>query len=316
MEHNFYPEKPELIEPKARGNMALTFFSVVVFILSFLLLFTDEVSFILNLVLVLIIHELGHFLMMKLFGYQNVRMLFIPLMGAFVQGTKKEFSQKQSLIVISAGPFPGIVLGIISLYLASVYKSDYLFELSILFLIINIINLVPLDPLDGGQLLKLLLNINHDLFIMIFTLFSSLSLIFIGWYLDSWFLIVFGFLMGFRVRSFQNQYELRKKIKEDEINYHASYDTLSNKDFAKIKSILLDNIPNLQNYLDMVEESEAKQMIASQVNNILVTPIKRDAALWLKILIVISWIASISFPIWVILNFDFVVANFHWWFNV
>jgi len=60
------------------------------------------VDFILPLIIVLLIHEMGHFLLMKLFKYDNVRMLFIPLMGAFVQGNKEEYSQKQSLWVVIA----------------------------------------------------------------------------------------------------------------------------------------------------------------------------------------------------------------------
>ena len=71
----------------------------------------DQFLFLMNLLIVLVIHEMGHFIAMKVFKYQNVRMLFIPLMGAFVQGKKSNYSQKQSLIVLIAGPFPGIIIG-------------------------------------------------------------------------------------------------------------------------------------------------------------------------------------------------------------
>jgi hypothetical protein len=105
-EYDFYPPKPELIEAKPKGNLALTVFSVVLFVIAFLLVFTEEVNFIIYFLVVLLTHELGHFIMMKAFGYKNVRMLFIPLMGAFVQGSKKQYSQKESFLVIAAGPFP------------------------------------------------------------------------------------------------------------------------------------------------------------------------------------------------------------------
>ena len=232
-EYDLYPTKPELIEPKAKGNLALTMFSIVLFIITFLFIFTNEINFVFNLILVLIIHELGHFLLMKLFGYKNVRMLFIPLMGAFVQGSKEEYSQRQSLLVVGAGPFPGIILGLFLIYLAGYYHQVWMMDMAMLFLLLNIINLVPLDPLDGGQLFKLLIRSNHDLFILIFTFFSSLVLIGFGWFIDSWVMMAFGFFMGFRVRTIQNQYNLRRELKEDEVNFHTSYKLLSNRDFAR-----------------------------------------------------------------------------------
>ena len=114
-EFDLYPPKPTLNEPKVKGSLAMTIFSIVLFILTFLFVFTDEVNFVFHLLIVLLVHEMGHFTMMKLFKYKNVRMLFIPLMGAFVQGSKEEYSQKQSLLVVGAGPFPGIIIGSILL---------------------------------------------------------------------------------------------------------------------------------------------------------------------------------------------------------
>jgi stage IV sporulation protein FB len=198
-EFDLYPPKPELSEPKAKGNLALTIFSIILFILVFLFIFTDEVTFIFNLVLVLIVHEMGHYLMMKAFGYKNVRMLFIPLMGAFVQGSKEVYSQKQSILVVAAGPMPGILIGLALVILAGVYQIPFMMYLGLLFLLLNIINLLPLDPLDGGQLFKLLIKTNHELFLLVFSFISSLTLIGIGWFIDNWILIAFGFIMGFRV---------------------------------------------------------------------------------------------------------------------
>lgn len=316
MEYDFYPQKPELLEPKAKGNVALTIFSIVLFILTFLFIFTDEVNFVFNLVIVLIIHELGHFLMMKLFGYKNVRMLFIPLMGAFVQGSKEEYSQKQSLLVVGAGPFPGIILGVLLMYFAGVYQNGWMMELSVLFLLLNIINLIPLDPLDGGQIFKLLMRSNHDLFILVFTFISSLVLIAFGWFIDSWVMILFGFFMGFRVRTIQNQYQLRKELKKENVNFKTTYKLLTNRDFSVIKQVVLDNTPNLRKFLESVEPEEADPIIASQVNSVLVSPVHQDASWFFKILIILFWLAALSIPFVIFINFDFFVANYEWWFEV
>ena len=316
-EFDFYPPKPELIEPKAKGNLALTIFSIVLFVMTFLFVFTDEVNFVFHLLIVLLVHELGHFAMMKLFRYENVRMLFIPLMGAFVQGSKEEYSQKQSLLVVGAGPFPGVFIGALLIILASKYQETWLVDLGLLFLFLNIINLVPLDPLDGGQLFKLLIKKNHELFILIFSFISSLVLIAFGWYIDSWVMMIFGFLMGFRVRSIQNQYYLRKELKEEQVNYQTTYKLLSNRDFSKIKEVLLEHTPALRSYIDQVAPEEADPLLASQVNNVLLSPIKRDASILFKICMVALWVFSLLSPfVLLFIFFDSIKENFGWYLEI
>lgn len=316
-EFDFYPPKPELIEPKAKGNLALTIFSIVLFVMTFLFVFTDEVNFVFHLLIVLLVHELGHFAMMKLFRYDNVRMLFIPLMGAFVQGSKEEYSQKQSLLVVGAGPFPGVIIGTVLIILASKYQEAWLVDLGLLFLFLNIINLVPLDPLDGGQLFKLLMKKNHELFILVFSFISSLILIGFGWYIDSWVMMIFGFLMGFRVRSIQNQYHLRKELKEEEVNYQTTYKLLSNRDFSKIKEVLLEHTPALRSYIDQVAPEEADPLLASQVNSVLVSPIKRDASVFFKICMIALWVVSLLSPfVLLFIFFDSFKENFGWYLEI
>ena len=149
---NLYPSKPKLKEEESKSNWSLTAFSLVVFILSFLVLFSDNIQFLIFLIVVLFIHELGHFLFMKLFKYKNVRMMFVPLMGAFVQGAKKVYSQKESFMVVMGGPIPGVLLGVVGAIIAFEYQMSWMLELSAVFILLNMIHLLPLDPLDGGQL--------------------------------------------------------------------------------------------------------------------------------------------------------------------
>lgn len=315
-EYDFYPPKPELIEAKPKGNLALTVFSVVLFVIAFLLVFTEEVNFIIYFLVVLLTHELGHFTMMKAFGYKNVRMLFIPLMGAFVQGSKEEYSQKQSLIVIGAGPFPGIILGFGFILLASLFQEVWMVNLGLLFLFLNLMNLIPLDPLDGGQLFKLLMKHNHDLFLLIFSFVSSLVLIIVGWLIDEYMLILFGFIMGFRVRSIQNQYHLRKELRAEGINYKTTYKLLSNKDFQRIKNVLLERSNALRTYVDNVSEEEAKPLLASQVNSVLVSPVKKDASLFFKISIIFFWLVSLITPLVLLLVYlEKIMEYYDWYFK-
>jgi len=174
-EFELYPEKPHLQKQVVRSNWGLTVFTIVLFIAVFLSLYSDRADFVFFLVLVLLVHEFGHFSMMKRFNYENVRMLFIPLMGAFVQGSKERYSQTESLLVVVFGPFPGIILGSIGLYLSGVYQMDWLLLLSFIFIFVNAINLLPIDPLDGGQILKLIVIRQRDLYLMIFALISGVN---------------------------------------------------------------------------------------------------------------------------------------------
>jgi hypothetical protein len=310
-EFDLYPQKPLIDKVKIESNWGLTFFSLVLFVGTFLFLFKDQIRFVLFLILVLFIHEMGHFLFMKLFKYENVRMLFIPLMGAFVQGSKEKYSQKESFFVISAGPFPGIWIGSVLLVFASVYQQEWMLELSFLFLFLNVINLFPIDPLDGGQLFKLYVNKKRDLFLMLFALFSSLLMIFVGWMIDSYIILAFGFLMGFKVRGFQRNHHLRKILDEKQIPYESTYDELSNEHYAKIKEVLIEETPALKKYLDLSEENN-EELMASHVNSALLAPVMKDAGMGLKVIFVCLWLLSLSFPVYLLAS---DVLDFGWYFE-
>ena len=310
-EFDLYPPKPLIEKVKVESNWGLTFFSMVLFVGTFLFIFKDQLRFVLFLILVLFIHEMGHYLFMKLFKYENVRMLFIPLMGAFVQGNKEKYSQKESFFVISAGPFPGIWIGSAFLIFAASYKQEWMLELSFLFLFLNVINLIPIDPLDGGQLFKLYVTKKRDLFLMVFALVSSMLMILVGWKIDSYVILAFGFLMGFKVRSFQRSYHLRKVMDEKNIRYESTYDELTNEEYAKIKEVLIDETPALQKYLSLSEENN-DELLASHVNAALLAPVKQDAGRTLKILVVLFWLLSLCLPVYFLLS---DVLDFSWYFE-
>jgi len=73
---------------------------------------------------IVIFHELGHFFAMKFFRYKDLGIFFIPLLGAYVSGSKREVSQKESSIILLAGPIPGIILGIVFYFLYN-YNPDF-----------------------------------------------------------------------------------------------------------------------------------------------------------------------------------------------
>ncbi len=306
---NLYPSKPKLKEEESKGNWSLTAFSLVVFILSFLVLFSDNIQFLIFLIVVLFIHELGHFLFMKLFRYKNVRMMFVPLMGAFVQGAKKVYSQKESFMVVMGGPIPGVLLGVVGAIIAFEYQMSWMLELSAVFILLNMINLLPLDPLDGGQLFRLLVKYDHDLFLMIFSLVSSLILIGVGFIYNSYPLIIFGFLMSFRVRSIQKRYLIRKTLDERNIKYQLSYDELTDMEYAGIRSVVMEQNASLKRYKELAN-ANADKIIAEHVNTVLEIPLIQDTTIFFKLIVILLWLLSFIAPVYLFLEFG---SRFAWY---
>lgn len=313
---DFYPEKPILEVTQTKRKKSQLIVSMVLFFALFFVFFQANFLFVTQLIFVLFIHELGHLLVMKYFRYENVRMLFIPMMGAFVSGKKDNYSQKESLLVVAAGPIPGFIIGLLLLLIAASVHSAILVDFGLLFLFLNYINLLPLYPLDGGQFIQIIVKRFNDYFTFIFEFISSLLFIGIGWSIDSWLMMLFGFYMGFRVHSIQSLIAVRKELDEEGIEYRSSYAELSNKNYAGIRAKLLEKSKTLRNYMDMVETEEGNQLLAKQVQSILKNTIDFNASLFLKLFLILTWISILLSPILVYLFFkEDLISSYGWYIN-
>lgn len=277
---------------------------MVLFALTFSILINDYILIGL-LLFVLLIHELGHFIMMKLFGYEELNMTFIPFLGAMVQGKKNEYSQKETIIMLMAGPLPGIIFGLLLINYSINNEIAWLVQLSVLLLFLNIVNLLPLDPLDGGQLVKNLFLGNHELFQLVFAIISSIMVIIIGWWFNSWFIMIFGFLMGFRVKQLHKLFLIRKDLKNENISVESSYESLSDRSYAKIKKIVMEYTPVLKTIQDESDHEHFDKIVANQVDNILLPPSVKDASLTFKLMTLLIWIGAFIMTAYVFLNIDF-----------
>ncbi len=299
---SIYPNKPFLEEDKAvKGHVSMTVLSMLLFFLSIMLLFDIEIVFIAQLVFVVLFHELGHYFYMKRFSYQNVRLLFIPLMGAFVHGTKENQSQRENLLTFLGGPIPGILLGSVLWVLGNYFQQSWLHQFAILFFAINLFNLFPLLPLDGGRILAILFYGKIDKIQVIISFSTSMILIGIGFYFQWYFTMVLGLLMGFQVRSLHRKYLIRKGLNEDEVDYNSSYLNLSNRSYHFIKNHILENTPSLRKFIDNVEENEeTNTLVAREVKNMLDIPMKLDLSMKMKVSAILLWILSFIVPIFLI----------------
>ena len=93
---------------------------------------------------------------MKIFGYKGVNMTFVPFVGAYVSGEAINLSKRNKIIVLLAGPLPGIVIGLFLFYLYQANFNSGYFRAALPFLLLNFFNLVPISPLDGGQIFETL----------------------------------------------------------------------------------------------------------------------------------------------------------------
>jgi tetratricopeptide (TPR) repeat protein/Zn-dependent protease len=118
---------------------------------------------------VLVLHELGHFTAMKLFGYKDTKMFFLPMFGAAVTGKKVDASLSEKVWVLLAGPLPGLILGF-SLMAAMQLNPAlrWLDRTAWLLVGLNLPNLLPLYPLDGGKIAHHLLFSRYPLSDVIF----------------------------------------------------------------------------------------------------------------------------------------------------
>ncbi|MCU0835213.1 MAG: hypothetical protein MUC77_12405 [Chromatiaceae bacterium] len=136
------------------GKLVLLVGSAALFSLAFGVAFNWELAGML--LIVVLLHEGGHFLAMKSFGYRDLSIFFVPLLGAATLGHKADATPGQKLWVYLAGPVPGLVLGALALVAGLAAGNSTLLTFAIVALVVNLLNLLPISPLDGGRILEVL----------------------------------------------------------------------------------------------------------------------------------------------------------------
>lgn len=300
---SYYPPKPVIERRDPKRHISITILSIIVFALTFSLI-TDNYILISIIVGALFFHELGHFIMMKIFGYKNLSMLFIPFLGAMVSGKKKLYSQIERSLMVIAGPVPGIILGFILLNYGMGNEGIISLQMGAILIFLNVMNLIPLDPLDGGQLLHTLYFKKYELFQFIFAIASSLGVIVLGLLMNSWIITAFGVIMGFRIKSKHKMYLVRNNMRSEELRYEANYEDLSDKTFQKIKSVVETHTPILKEIKENSNIEKYNQIVARQVEKVLSPPTKKDASVLYKTIILVVWAGAIGLAIYALLQID------------
>lgn len=174
---------PTLIKAAKFGKYAITFWSMLVSMILYGWAYGSWV-FGLGIVLMILIHEMGHVLAAKEKGIAVSAPMFIPFLGAFVSMKQTEDRSQQAFIAYG-GPLIGGLGAVISLICTQIWPEQHMFLiLAHVGLILNLFNLLPVRPLDGGQILQVVGPwhnwVGIALFLVTCMLFKATSLLVIG----------------------------------------------------------------------------------------------------------------------------------------
>lgn len=108
-------------------------------------------TFAVGFVLLILVHEMGHVIVLKRQGVRSSLPLFIPFMGAFVsmqESPRSAYEEAQSGL---AGPAFGTAAAVAVAVWGNAIGSNFLLRLAFVGFFLNLFNLLPALPLDGGR---------------------------------------------------------------------------------------------------------------------------------------------------------------------
>lgn len=293
-----FPPKPELIQ-KSQNALVRSLISLFIYGLLFYFMFGQNLAYIAAILVVIIIHESGHFLFMKLFNYSNVKIFIVPLLGAFTTGKKQQVSQAQLSLIILAGPVPGIIIGTILYLVNKDLQNDTVKMLANAFLIINLLNCMPFYPLDGGRLIETLFFKENHIIRLVFGIISIICLMVLFVYFNSLVMIVVPVLIGLEIYNETKHQKIRDYLRQEKINYHTDYENLPNKDYWLIRDCLIMSFPKKYSVVEpgKYEYTIAEPLFIQHINSVLQVNLKLDLNVFKRILIMLFYILVFIGPI-------------------
>jgi len=108
-----------------------------------------------GLVLIILIHELGHGLAMRSAGLASGYPVFIPWFGAMIALKGQPRNALVEAEIAIAGPVAGAVASVATAALYFVTRDRFFLALASSGFLLNLFNLTPLPPLDGGRVAAL-----------------------------------------------------------------------------------------------------------------------------------------------------------------
>ena len=299
-----FPPKPEVVE-KRQNALTRSLVSLFIYALLFYFLFDRNIAYIAAILLVIIIHEMGHFIFMKLFNYSNVRIFIVPLLGAFTSGRKQKVSQWQLCLIILGGPVPGIVIGTVLFWLNLSWQQATVTMLANSFLIINLLNCLPFYPLDGGRLIETLFFRENHIIRLVFGILSIMALCIMFLLMQSIVLLIIPLLIALELYNETKHQKIRDYLKQEGINYRTDYANLPDKDYWLIRDCLIFSFP--KKYKGLVpgkyEYSVIEGLIIQNINAVLQVDLNADLNAFKRLLVVLFYISIFVVPVAFVLSY-------------
>ena len=105
-----------------------------------------------GIVLLILVHEMGHYIAARQKGLDVGAPTFIPFVGAWINLKDKPMDVHTEAYVAFAGPLVGTIGAIACYWVARYINSQLMLALAYSSFMINLFNLIPISPLDGGRI--------------------------------------------------------------------------------------------------------------------------------------------------------------------
>ena len=105
-------------------------------------------------VLLLLVHELGHYLEARRQGLDVSAPMFIPFLGAAILLRENPLNAWREALVAFGGPIVGSLGAAAVWFVGEQQDSEFLIALGFFGFFINLFNLLPVTPLDGGRIVS------------------------------------------------------------------------------------------------------------------------------------------------------------------
>lgn len=136
------------------GKLLLTGGSMLVSVFAYAWLFGWRYA--VGFVLLLFVHEMGHYIAARQRGLNVGAPTFIPFVGAWVELKDMPHDAETEAYVGLGGPLLGTVGALACYFLARDQDSDLLLAIAYSGFFLNLFNLIPLSPFDGGRITAVL----------------------------------------------------------------------------------------------------------------------------------------------------------------
>jgi Zn-dependent protease len=107
-------------------------------------------------VVLLLIHEMGHYIAARQRGLDVGAPTFIPFVGAWIELKQMPHDAETEAFVGLGGPLLGSVGALACYYMARSFDAPWLLAVSYAGFFLNLFNLIPLSPFDGGRITAVL----------------------------------------------------------------------------------------------------------------------------------------------------------------